>query len=136
MIKQSKELKKISVILMTYGSPKTLDEVPQYLKNVYGGRDADPETIKEFQRRYDIIGGSPLIEITQAQAKALEKELNTEFKTLSMSLRGASTRATKQSPNHRRLPRFIGSQTDYARNDIVFQVDAGMRFSKPFIDTV
>ncbi len=68
--------KKVGIILMTYGSPKTLADVPQYLKNVYGGRDADEENIKEFQRRYDIIGGSPLIQITKEQAAALEEELN------------------------------------------------------------
>lgn len=68
--------KKIGVILMTYGSPKTLADVPTYLHYVYGGKDASDEVIKEFQRRYKLIGGSPLIKITQAQAKALEKELN------------------------------------------------------------
>lgn len=73
--------KKIGVILMTYGSPKTLDEVPQYLKNVYGGKDASEENIAEFQRRYHVIGGSPLIEITKEQAVALEKELNKQHDT-------------------------------------------------------
>jgi ferrochelatase len=53
-----------------------LDEVPQYLKNVYGGKDAPQATIKEFQRRYKIIGGSPLVKITQQQASTLEEELN------------------------------------------------------------
>ncbi len=72
----AKQQKKIGVILMTYGSPKTLADVPQYLKNVYGGKDADSENIAEFQRRYDLIGGSPLIQITKDQAAALEKELN------------------------------------------------------------
>lgn len=69
---------KIFVILMTYGSPKTLEEVPQYLKNVYGGKDAPLETIKEFQRRYKLIGGSPLVKITQEQAAALEEILREE----------------------------------------------------------
>jgi ferrochelatase len=66
----------IAVILMTYGSPKTLDDIPAYLKNIYGGREASPEVITEFRRRYDLIGGSPLVKITQAQASAVEKELN------------------------------------------------------------
>ena len=69
---------KIFVILMTYGSPKTLEEVPQYLKNVYSGKDAPLETIKEFQRRYELIGGSPLVKITQEQAAALEEVLQEE----------------------------------------------------------
>jgi len=67
---------KIAVILMTYGSPKTLDDIPAYLKNIYGGKDATRENIAEFRRRYDLIGGSPLVKITIAQTKALEKELN------------------------------------------------------------
>ncbi len=68
----------VFVILMTYGSPKTLAEIPQYLKNVYRGKEASPETIKEFQRRYKLIGGSPLVKITQHQAAALEEELNNQ----------------------------------------------------------
>lgn len=71
-----KKKRKVGVILMTYGSPKKLTDVPRYLKNVYGGKDASVENIAEFQRRYDIIGGSPLVHITGQQAKALEKELN------------------------------------------------------------
>jgi ferrochelatase len=67
---------KILVLLMTYGSPNNLNEVPAYLKNVYGGKDAPEKTIREFKRRYKLIGGSPLIKITENQAKALEKELN------------------------------------------------------------
>jgi len=65
------------VILMTYGSPGTLDDIPAYLKHVYGGREAATEVITEFRRRYALIGGSPLVRITREQAAALEKELNT-----------------------------------------------------------
>lgn len=63
---------------MTYGSPKTLNQIPGYLKNVYGGKEANPKVIKEFRRRYSLIGGSPLIKITQNQARALEKKLNSQ----------------------------------------------------------
>jgi protoporphyrin/coproporphyrin ferrochelatase len=65
------------VLLMTYGSPATLDraDVAAYLARVRGGRAADPELIDEFTRRYRAIGGSPLPEITAAQAAALEREL-------------------------------------------------------------
>jgi ferrochelatase len=70
------ENKHIGVLLMTYGSPATLDDVPVYLKHVYGGREASPEVIAEFRRRYDLIGGSPLLRITREQAAALQEELN------------------------------------------------------------
>jgi len=66
----------VGVILMTYGSPATLDDIPAYLKNVRGGRPADEALIAEFRRRYSLIGGSPLLRITREQAAALQEELN------------------------------------------------------------
>ncbi|MGH2516101.1 MAG: ferrochelatase, partial [Ktedonobacterales bacterium] len=64
------------VLLMTYGSPATLDDIPAYLQSVRGGHPADDELIAEFRRRYALIGGSPLLRITREQAAALEDELN------------------------------------------------------------
>ena len=62
------------VLLMTYGSPASLDreDIRAYLAAVRGGREPDPELVDEFTRRYRVIGGSPLIEITRHQAAALE----------------------------------------------------------------
>lgn len=68
----------IGVMLMTYGSPATLDDIPAYIKHVYGGRTPSPEVITEFRRRYDLIGGSPLLRITREQAAALQEELNSQ----------------------------------------------------------
>jgi len=65
-------------MLMTYGSPATLDDIPTYLKNVRGGRPAEEELITEFRRRYALIGGSPLLRITREQAAALQEELNNQ----------------------------------------------------------
>ena len=69
------EARTIGVLLMTYGSPESLDDMPAYLANVRGGRPAEPELVAEFRRRYELIGGSPLIPITKAQAVALQAEL-------------------------------------------------------------
>jgi ferrochelatase len=66
----------VGVILMTYGSPATLDDIPTYLQNVRGGNPASEELIAEFRRRYGLIGGSPLLRITREQAAALQEELN------------------------------------------------------------
>lgn len=60
---------------MTYGSPATLDDIPEYMTNVRGGRAPDEELVREFRRRYELIGGSPLLRITQEQATALQDEL-------------------------------------------------------------
>jgi ferrochelatase len=65
------------VLLMTYGSPASLEreDIRAYLARVRGGREPDPELVDEFTRRYRLIGGSPLIDITRAQAAALEATL-------------------------------------------------------------
>ena len=76
---QEEEMSKeesVCVVLMTYGSPATLHDIPEYLRNIRGGRDPDDALVAEFRRRYERIGGSPLIQITRAQAAALEEELN------------------------------------------------------------
>jgi protoporphyrin/coproporphyrin ferrochelatase len=66
----------LGVLLMTYGSPADLDDMPRYLAAVRGGRPASDDLVAEFRRRYEVIGGSPLIPITQAQAAAVERRLS------------------------------------------------------------
>jgi ferrochelatase len=63
---------------MTYGSPASLvrEDIRAYLARVRGGREPDSELVDEFTRRYQLIGGSPLIEITRDQARVLEAALN------------------------------------------------------------
>jgi len=70
-------LQRRGVLLMTYGSPASLDReaIRTYLARVRGGREPDPELVDEFTRRYDVIGGSPLIGITRTQAAGLAKAL-------------------------------------------------------------
>lgn len=75
-----------AVLLMAYGSPRNLDEVEPYYTDIRRGRPPSPEALEELKDRYRAIGGtSPLNEITERQAAALERELNSqgagEFKT-------------------------------------------------------
>ncbi len=67
---------RLGVLLMTYGSPASLDDVAAYMTRVRGGREPEPELVVEFRRRYQVIGGSPLVAITGAQAEALEAALD------------------------------------------------------------
>ena len=66
------------VLLMSFGTPSSPDEVPDYLARIRGGRPTPPEVVAEMQRRYRLIGGSPLTRITGEQAAALEAQLNAE----------------------------------------------------------
>jgi ferrochelatase len=66
---------KQAVLLLAHGTPETADQVPEYLRNVVSGRPMSPAVVKEVQRRYSLIGRSPLTEITLAHARLVEAEL-------------------------------------------------------------
>ncbi len=69
------ELKQ-AVLLLAHGAPENLDGIPEYLKNVLGGRPVPPQVEEEVRRRYvEIGGGSPLLARTREQASALEAVL-------------------------------------------------------------
>ncbi len=70
--------KTVGVILMSYGSAKTPDDVPAYLQSVYRGRPAPQDVIAEFQHRYKAVHGSPLVDITRKQAAALQAVLDAD----------------------------------------------------------
>ncbi|OFV90141.1 MAG: ferrochelatase [Acidobacteria bacterium RIFCSPLOWO2_12_FULL_65_11] len=64
------------VLLMAHGTPASLDEMPEYLQLVRGGRPASPELVAEMRHHYSAIGGrSPLTALTGAQADALGARL-------------------------------------------------------------
>src|SRR5262245_2746312 len=67
---------KSGVLLMAHGTPASLDEMPEYLTLVRGGRPPSPELVEEMRHNYQAIGGrSPLTALTLAQAEALRKRL-------------------------------------------------------------
>ena len=69
-------MRKTGVLLMAHGTPSSLDEMPEYLRLVRGGRPASPELVAEMQHNYGAIGGrSPLTDISLAQAAALRGRL-------------------------------------------------------------
>lgn len=68
---------KTGVVLMAYGGPRDLEEVPAFLDAVLGkGRLSDAQ-LHEIKERYRAIGGgSPILEITRRQAEALGRRLS------------------------------------------------------------
>jgi len=63
---------------MTYGSATTAEHVAGYFERIYKGK-ASAALIADFEKRYVLVGGSPLVDITKAQAKALEKFLGNRY---------------------------------------------------------
>jgi ferrochelatase len=67
----------IGVLLMAYGTPRSLDEVEAYFTHIRRGRKPSEEEVEELKERYESIGGvSPLTEITESQAKGLQEMLD------------------------------------------------------------
>lgn len=65
-----------AVLLLAHGTPESLDQMPEYLARVRGGRPPSPELVAEMRSNYGAIGGrSPLTDITRAQAAALSTAL-------------------------------------------------------------
>jgi ferrochelatase len=66
---------KQAVLLLAHGTPETVEQIPEYLRNVVSGRPLPQTVVEEIQHRYALIGHSPLTEITFAQARQVEAEL-------------------------------------------------------------
>jgi ferrochelatase len=67
-----------AVVLMAYGSPERLADVPAYYSDIRGGRPIRPELLEDLVERYRRLGideGSPLNAITEETRAALEAEL-------------------------------------------------------------
>ena len=68
----------VAVVLMAYGSPERLADVPAYYADIRGGRPIAPERLEDLVERYRRLGiedSNPLNEITEATRAALEAEL-------------------------------------------------------------
>jgi ferrochelatase len=62
------------VLLLAHGAPDKLEDIPEFLLNVRGGRPLPEPVVKEITHRYSLIGGgSPLLRLTTLQAEALAK---------------------------------------------------------------
>jgi protoporphyrin/coproporphyrin ferrochelatase len=72
----------IGVLVMAYGGPNSLEEIPGYLADIRSGRPTTPAVLEEISHNYERIGGrSPLLEITRSQIAALGERLPEEFRT-------------------------------------------------------
>jgi len=67
---------KQAVLLLAHGAPERLEDLPEYLSRVRGGKPLAPALLREIQRRYAAIGGgTPLLDRTRRQARALQDRL-------------------------------------------------------------
>jgi ferrochelatase len=67
----------LGVLLMSYGTPASPDQVEAYYTHIRRGRRPTPEQVAELRGRYEAIGGlSPLAARTAAQAAGVQQALD------------------------------------------------------------
>ncbi len=131
----------IGVILLNLGGPDSIQAVKPFLNNLFSDRQIirlGPSFLqkplarlmaiirsKKTERLYSLIGGkSPILEITMAQAKALEDALNKESGVKS------------QESNPPLSPFFKKGKGGITNSSLSFRVYVGMRYWHPFIENV
>ena len=68
-----------AVLLMAHGTPESVDQMPEYLRLVRGGREPSSALIEEMVHNWEAIGGrSPLTDITVEQGRALQRQLSSD----------------------------------------------------------
>jgi protoporphyrin/coproporphyrin ferrochelatase len=60
------------ILLVAHGTVADLADLPAFVARIRHGRPAPPGLVAELTRRYEAIGGSPLLRVTEEQARALE----------------------------------------------------------------
>jgi protoporphyrin/coproporphyrin ferrochelatase len=71
----------IGVLVMAYGGPAALDEIPGYLADIRHGRPTPRAVLDEITQNYRAIGGSsPLLAVSQRQVGALAAELGGDYR--------------------------------------------------------
>ena len=71
----------IGVLVMAYGGPGSLDEIPGYLADIRHGRPTPRAVLEEITENYRAIGGSsPLLAVSQRQVDALAAELGPDYR--------------------------------------------------------
>ncbi|MFB5760470.1 ferrochelatase [Paenibacillus medicaginis] len=70
----------VGVLVMSYGTPESLEQVEAYYTHIRRGNAPSPEQLKELKDRYEaIVGGVfPLRENTDRQVHSLQETLNRE----------------------------------------------------------
>lgn len=80
--------KPIGVLIMAYGGPSKMDELPGYLADIRNGRVTTPAVLEEISNNYRRIGGkSPLLEFTTAQVAAIREHLDPDQFKVYMGMR-------------------------------------------------
>ena len=104
-----KQTTPIGILLMSYGSIYTMDDIERFYTHILKGKKPPQEYIDELRERFLAIGGkSPLNEITYNQAKKLQNLLNNS----------------------------MDNSTDNSKNNLSYKVFVAFKHINPYIEDV
>ena len=67
----------VGVLMMAYGGPNSLDEIPGYLADIREGRPTTPAVLEEITHNYRLIGGkSPLFAFSTRQVECIAAQMD------------------------------------------------------------
>ena len=77
---EDKEIQEVCVLVLDYGSPRSLDEIEEYYTRIRRGHRPSEEELQGLRHKYERIGGqSQLMESTAWQVKRLQEEVQNQL---------------------------------------------------------
>ncbi len=64
-----------ALLFVAHGTVENVDDLPAFLARIRHGRPASPELVREVRRRYELIGRSPLLDVSREQAERVGARL-------------------------------------------------------------
>lgn len=94
------------ILLVAHGTVENLADLPAFVARIRHGRPPPPGLVEELRQRYEAIGGSPLLRVTEEQARALEAQTGLPV-LLGMRLWEPSVEAAFREAGRRGLRRLV-----------------------------
>lgn len=85
---QDKTPPPIGVLIMAYGAPTSIEEIPGYLADIRHGRPTPQRVVDDITENYRAIGGSsPLLSISRRQMQAIAEHFDPEHYRFYLGMR-------------------------------------------------
>jgi ferrochelatase len=94
------------ILLVAHGTVSNLDDLPAFVARIRHGRPPPPGLVEELRHRYEAIGGSPLLRVTEEQGRALELKTGLPV-LLGMRLWEPSVEAALREAARREIARLV-----------------------------
>jgi ferrochelatase len=94
------------ILLVAHGTVSDLADLPDFVARIRHGRPPPAGLVEELRHRYEAIGGSPLLRVTERQARALEAKSGLPV-LLGMRLWEPSVEAAVREAARRELTRLV-----------------------------